>query len=418
VGRALHMGLISLFALVLVACESTVAGKAVLARDATEPDGAVIARMNTGPYSTTPSHPYGSAGDDVGMQGTLEGHRLAPFVTGPWQVNATLVEQPPPEDLWTGPLPSLEILQNSQILPDPMVAIAAAHGFFVGFNSVRVSHDGGHHGLQNVVLEFSDPGAAAAAATELAALNLPSGGQAPGVPVAIPYHPEAHAMSYVDAAGATTLQAIVARGPFVFISGAHTDISYPIAADVLVQGVVDDQERAIAGFVPTEPAKRAALPMDPTGALLVKTLWAPDNAAPFIIGVWDPQGWLHFEDDPVKSAALFTSAGVEVVSQRLTTVYQTHNADGAGQVVDAYAKQMANTTDVEPAAGVPGLPAAKCFVRTRGAEPATSAVSFRRVYWRYKCVARADKYAFTAFSNDDADVHQQMSAQYRLLVGK
>lgn len=417
-GRVLHVGLIAVFALMLVACESTVAGKAVLAPDATESDGAVIARMNTGPYSTTPSHPFGSAGDDVGLQAILEGHRLGPVVVGPWQVNATLTEQPAPEELWTGPLSGPAMLKTNQVLADPLVDIATAHGLFTGFTSVRVSHDGGFHAVLNVVLEFPDPGSAAAAATEMAAQNLPPGGGPPGVPVALDYHPEVSTLSYDNPDGSTSLQTVVASGPFVLLALSRTAPDSGIAASTLAGGVVGDQERAIKGFVPTEPAKRAALPMDPTGALLVKTLWAPDNSAPFIIGVWDPQGWLHFEDDPVKSAALFNSAGVEVVTQRLTTVYQTHSPDGAAQVVDEFAKQMDTTTDVEPAAGVPGLPAAKCFIRNRGFQPSTSAISWRRVYWRYKCVARADRYAFSAFSNDDTDVHQQMSAQYRILIGK
>jgi hypothetical protein len=45
-------------------------------------------------------------------------------------------------------------------------------------------------------------------------------------------------------------------------------------------------------------------------------------------------------------------------------------------------------------------------------------VSFRRVLWHYKCVARADRYAFTAFSDEESDVKQQTSAQYRMLAGR
>jgi hypothetical protein len=417
-GRALHLGLVVASVLMLVACDPTVAGKAVRAPDPTEPDGAVIAQMNTGPYSTTPSHPFGTAGDNVQLQATLEGHRLGPVVTGPWQVNATLTEQASPEELSSGPLSGPEMLKTLQILADPLADVAAAHGLFTGFSSVRVSHDGGFRAVLNVVLEFPDASAATAAATEMAALNLPAAGEPPGAPVAVPYHSEVSALSYDRPDGSTTVQGVVARGPFVLFALSHADPASGGDALGLTQATVGDQETAIDGFVPTEPSKRAALPMDPTGALLVKTLWAPDNAAPFIIGAWDPKAWLHFEDDPVKSAALFAAAGVEVVTQRLTTVYQTHNPDGAAKVVDQFANEMATTTDVAPANGVPGLPSAKCFVRNRDYQPATAAISWRRVYWRYKCVGRADRYAFTAFSNDDADVHQQMAAQYRILIGK
>jgi hypothetical protein len=417
-GRALHLGLAVASALMLVACDTTVAGDAVRAPDPTEPDGAVIAQMNTGAYPTTPGRPYGTAGDDLMLQATLEGHRLGPFVAGPWQVDETLVDQPAITEVFTGPLSGPEMLRTLHIVADPMVDIAAAHGFFSGFDSIRTSREGGQHALLNLVLEFPDAGAATAAATELAVANVPPLGGPPGVPVPVPYHPELVAMSYDNPDGSTTVQTAVARGPVVLFAAAHTGPAYPNSAITLAQGLAGVQERMIDGFVPTAPDKRAALPLDPTGALLARTLTGPGDAAPFIVGVWEPRAWLHFEDNPVKSAALFNAAGVEVVTQRLTTVYQTHNADGAQRVVDAFAADMGATTDVAPAAGVPGLPAAKCFVRNRGAEPPTSAISWRRVAWRYKCVGRADKYAFTAFSSDDADVHQQMAAQYRILAGK
>jgi predicted metalloprotease len=35
-----------------------------------------------------------------------------------------------------------------------------------------------------------------------------------------------------------------------------------------------------------------------------------------------------------------------------------------------------------------------------------------------QCVARADRYSFTAFSDNEADVKQQIAAQYRILAGK
>ncbi|KPN46207.1 hypothetical protein AN933_26630 [Mycobacterium intracellulare subsp. chimaera] len=46
--------------------------------------------------------------------------------------------------------------------------------------------------------------------------------------------------------------------------------------------------------------------------------------------MWQPEAWLHFTDvDPIKAAALFNAAGVRWVSQRLTTVYEARDANGA-----------------------------------------------------------------------------------------
>jgi hypothetical protein len=67
---------------------------------------------------------------------------------------------------------------------------------------------------------------------------------------------------------------------------------------------------------------------------------------------------------------------------------------------------------------VPGLPTARCFARTSGTLPSTSPSSWLRLKWSYKCVARADRYAYTAFSSDPTDVKQQIAAQYRILAGE
>jgi hypothetical protein len=40
------------------------------------------------------------------------------------------------------------------------------------------------------------------------------------------------------------------------------------------------------------------------------------------------------------------------------------------------------------------------------------------VMWPFKCIARVDRYVFTAFSDNEKDVKQQMAAQYRILAGK
>jgi hypothetical protein len=418
VKRALCAGLAGLLALLLVGCDSVVSGKALVASNGTASDGADVARMDTGVYMIAAGRPFGAADGDVDMQATLEAHRLAPQVVGPWQLNKTMIQRHFLND-WTGPIPGVAWLKNSEILPAPMVDVAAAHGLFSGFNSLRSTDDDGGKTLLNVVFEFNDPGAASAAATEFAAQNLPPLGGPPGQPVADTLNPQFSVIRYDNPDGTQTASGVVAKGPFVFLAvGTTKAVTAGGGAVNLVTGILGLQQRAIDGFVPTDPAQRAALPKDPTGELLARTLTGPDNAVPFILGVWDPQAWLHFEEDPVTAAAAFQAAGVEVVSQRLTTVYRTHTADGAARLVDDFAKAMSATANVGPASDVPGLPTAKCFSRSVGAEPPSSPVSKRRVAWRYKCVGRADRFAYTAFSNELTDVHQQMAAQYRILIGR
>jgi len=161
-----------------------------------------------------------------------------------------------------------------------------------------------------------------------------------------------------------------------------------------------------------------SLPLDPTGQLLARTLWSVDNAGPVMTGVWAPQGWLHFEEDPIAAGALFNTAGVDAVTQRMTTVYQAGNADGASRIVDEFARQNGDLDEVKPVDGVPGLPSAKCFERESDWAPATAAMTFQRIRWHVKCVASVDRYAYSAFSADAADARQQMAAQYRILAGE
>lgn len=416
--RGLRTVLAALTVAMLAACSSTTEGRPLIASDEVEPDGAVIARMSTGPYATTPSPPVGTAGDDLTLQAILEGHRLGVYVMGPWMAFDEIIDWGPYLDNWTGPISGIDGLRSAGIMSAPFEDVAARHGLFAGFNSYRVNRSGTGRAIMNIVLEFGDAAAANAAADEMAAINLPPDAGPPGRSIVLPFQPGVRAMRYDNSDGSAFVQTVQTRGPLVLYTSSYAGRESPISVENLAAGMIGAQSKPIQGFTPTEPAKRADLPMDFTGDLLSRTLAAPDNAAPFIIGEWEPAGWLHFEADPITARTRFDDVGLEVVSQRLTTVFRTHNADGATKLANAIADDMADLTDVEPGAGVPGLPSAKCFVRTKGALPPTDPMSFRRLLWRYKCVARADRYAYTAFSNTEVDVHQQMAAQYRILVGK
>lgn len=403
-------------------CSSTTPGEAVKASDATGGDGVVASLLDTGDYATTQSRPFGVMGEgDPQGQRVLEAHRIAEFTVGPWETDKALRTFPPVLQTGrTGPVPTTQLMRDLEVLPDPLPDIAATHGFITGFSTVRTTapDEEQHLALQNVVLRFPDPPAAAAAAGEMAA-KAPEIGVAPGRPTPLSGTPEAIARTYDMADGSERVDSFTPLGPYVLYQSARTTAKFMgITATGLVLGILGVQKRRIDGFVPTELAEMAQLPTDPTGQLLARTLWAIDNSAPFIVGTWPPRGWLHFEDDPVASTALFQSAGVDAVTQRLTTVYQAANADGAARIVDEFSEQMGSMGAVRSVDGVPGLRSARCFERIDGWVSASTAMSFQRVAWHFKCVGSVDRYAYTAFSDDLKDVHQQMAAQYRILSGK
>lgn len=407
-------------AALITGCSSTTPGTPTTATAGPD-SGANVALMDTGTYDTASSKPFGTVGDDVEGGNLLEAHRMANFVVGPWEVDAELNKLPGALSLgMIGPIPSIQIMRTNGVLKDDLIAIVEKHRFMTAFSTVRVAPEtaGQPRSLHNLVLRFPDPAAAEAAAAEMATTEASRPGQPPTEPLTIPNTPEARATkSTLD--GAVNVVSFTARGPYLLYQQAQTAEAF-LGANALnlVDGALISQKRRIDEFTPTEPAALRDLPLDPSGQLLARTLVAPDGGAPFMIGVWNARGWLHFELDPLQANAMFNTAGVDIVGQRLTTVYQAANVDGATRIVGGLVDQLENLPSVREVDGVTGLPAARCFQRTEGGLPDTAAPTWQRVLWQFKCVASADRYAYTAFSADVTDVRQQMAAQYRILAGQ
>ncbi|MDA2893366.1 hypothetical protein PDG61_20800 [Mycolicibacterium sp. BiH015] len=429
--RAVRAALMLFLVAVLSGCSSTLSGTARVATDAPDPDEANVALMDTGPYGTVPTHPFGTVGDDRIAQGNLEGQRMAQYVVGPWEIDSTLTKREGAlHTAATGTIPTPDMMRLNDVASPGIVAVAAKYNLVTGFSSIRMDPlpNSPQPGLalKNVVMRFPDPVAAAAAAPEMAAALPAPLGAPPGRRIQFDRNPEAIATAFEVPAtaylpAAEVVGSFTAHGPYVlyqYVQSARGDLDFfRRNADVLAQACLDRQKRLIDQFVPTELSKLSELPLDPTGQLLAKTLNAPDNRVPWMIGAWNPRGWLHFEDDPLLSASLFTTAGVKTVSQRLTTVYEADSAAGAAEIVDRFSQEIGKPAAVRPFGGVPGLPNARCFEQRDGL-PADAAISWQRIQWRYKCVARSDQYAFTAFSASPADVKEQIAAQYRILSGE
>jgi hypothetical protein len=402
----------------LVGCAATTAGMAVKAPLPVSSDGATVALLDTGSYPVKPNHPFGPAGSmDKGA--AYEGRRMAEYVLGPWQANASL--------RYLIPMPTTvvndEVLDTDQVLDRPLADLAKAHHFLAGFASARRSgRTFNEPELTNVVLRFTDPAAADAAAGEMAAVAAGLG-NSPGKPLAVFAHPEAVAWTDTLVDGWVEVRSFVAHGPYLLYqrTAAPPDSSDPTVqqwGQTMISAVLNLQPAKIDGFIPTDPAKFTDLPTDPTGQLRALTLWAADGRAPRSVGVWQPTAALHFEDDPIQSDSLFQAAGVEEVSQMLAKVYETHQPDGAQRLVKQFAADTATLPDVQPTSGVPGLPGAECFERTANWSSSTDAPTMRQSRWHFKCVAKADRYAFVTYSDTAIDVRQQTSAQYRILAGK
>lgn len=380
-------------ATLLTACTSEVTGSPVTA--AGPPPGTVdIASLDVGNYPTKPA-PLGTAGTpEVGA--IVEAQRMADYVTGPWEVDPALV---------VGYIRQPMVLIPRQISVPILKEISQAaerHQFVNGFFVSRRSKNDTTF-LHNAVLRFPDPAAAGAAVAEIARaageVQLPMQ-TSPATPMPIPGYPAAVATSSTHNNGPrswATVRSATPRGPYVLVQQAQS-AGGPDATAALVARTLDLQGPLIDRFKATNPAEFADLPIDPTG-LLAKTLpISPKDAILTERTVYQRQGALQFQSDPVLSAKAFADAGVDLVSRGKTTVYQASDAAAAQQLADAFAEEIG--VGNKPAEGVAQLPGSRCFSGEAGNH----------------CIGSADRYAFEVSATQIADAHQQLAAQYALLM--
>jgi hypothetical protein len=411
--------------LLVVGC-APVDGTAVKATGAADVDGVDVSQLDTGNYPVSAGPPFASAGQISPTSGNLiEAHRIAAHTTGPWQVNSAFRQRGSVlTTSLTMPLYGVETLKSTDVVPDEAADIIGAHGFVAGFSTFRVSSPDPDGSMFNMVLRFPTPEQAEAAARELAEWTPPPlpEGSSPRTPVDVK-QPGSSATAYNDPDGLYVVDAVTPYQSYVImqrtaVRSAVKGLRPWVSPEVQTQGLLDRQIRDLDTFEPTPLDKLGDLPMDPTGQMLASTLAALDNQSPANMGAWPAQAWVHFEFDPVTATALFRDNGVDYVSQRRATVYRARDNAAARKLAGALAEQARSEDSVAPARPIRGMPDARCFTRARGGESGTSAISWQRVRWIHKCVAVADRYAYTVFSHDLTDAQQQASAQYRILAGR
>jgi hypothetical protein len=385
--------LLSVVALAVAGCTSTVPGSVVKATNA---PGAHAPALDPGGYPAKPATPYGNA-NSASLGAVVEAHRMAANVVVPDEVDPALTK---PSWFNTGTLGMAGVISID--MPSPGAEIAAAHHVLFGFSTCRASGRD-QELLINVVLRFPDPAAAMAAATELAAKVPPP---VPGRPVAIPDYPPALAAAY-DAQDFHAVASFAPHGPYLLYQYAQSPQGADGAAH-LISATLNLQVPRIDAYVPTDPAHFGDLPIDSAGFL--NRVVPPDKGAQGManFGDYQPQGALHFEADP-KARDLYAAAGVDAVAILRTTVYRARDPVGAAQMIEMAAADAAAQPGAKPGAGVAGVPSAKCVDMGQSRQDYSPA--------RFQCFGSADRYAFKAVSAQLADVGQQMASQYLMLTG-
>jgi hypothetical protein len=387
--------------------------------------------MDTGPYPTLPNHPYSAAGDDRFKQGLLEAQRLAEVTVGPWQVNPALVLRGDVIDAGvTGRFPDVETLRNNGVFQEPLPDIAGRNGLMAGFASLRFAPTADPKSpvklwsLITAVMRFPDPAAAASAAAQMSAADPPPPmASGPRSEVQLSADPTALAAAYPLSDGRERVSSFTSRGDLVLyqacamVPGTLLTGTMFLNPKLVVDGALSKQLSLLTNFTPTPADKLPDLPMDPSGFLMARLLDNPSGTVPAAIGVWQPQGWLHFENNPMESATRLADAGVDWIGQRLSTVYRTRDDAAAEAMLLEVVKEMRFTAPAKQAGEVPGLPRARCFERP-DAIMAGAAATMQRVDWHYKCAAAVRRYVFTVYADSLNDAAQRISAQYRILAGK
>ncbi|WP_131806009.1 DUF7373 family lipoprotein [Mycobacterium alsense] len=400
---------------VLVGCQhTTVGGTARPAAQSSAASSPVnVSQLDPGTYPTAPLPPLGTAGSEEAGR-LVEGRRMAAYVVGPWQADASLAT-PGSNNAATV---IKDVDQLSHVAWAPIVGGAYSLPFVVGFMSERQAPGPNPQmSLRNAVLRFANATAAASAAQGMhdRAMSMPRVPSMtpivtePERAIPVPGHPDASGALLTFQDGTQTvreLSVFTAHGPYVLVQvarcAAGPDCEAPLAAHTL-----DLQLPLIDKFRPTDANQFATLPLDPTG-LVARTLPLPADQTTETSGAaYEAAGALHLEDSPVEVGPALSAAGVDYVSSNQATVYRAKDPAGAQTLAGAYSDIVAKAPAAQAASPVPGLPQSRC----------TRVAGSNGLVPRYWCLAAVDRYAIKTVARQLDRAHQQMAAQYRMLAG-
>ncbi|MBV8346209.1 MAG: hypothetical protein JOZ49_01345 [Mycolicibacterium sp.] len=393
-----------------VGCSLAVPGAPVKAPGGSPPGAVDLNLLGSGNFPTAPAPPLGAAGS-APAGALIDARRMADNVVGPWEVDPSLVTPSPVRAIVLKDAGAVGLIE-----PNGVAAAAHAHNFINGFASDRQGPV--ELRLMNAVLRFADAPSAAAAAADMAQAETSQQPNRPE-PVPIPGHPDTLATTYsYNAYGGDQRPIMVvsytAHGPYVLCQTAQAN-QIDIAAGLIAK-TLDLQGPLIDRFSPTDPMKFADLPADPAG-LLAHTMPFPTYPEPSTsvptnpnVGIYQPHGALHFQDDPPGAAAALTTAGVQAVSYNQTFVYQANDPAAAAQLAQDLANSMLQTQpSATPIGAVDFMPTSRCL---QSDSPEAGGPA------HYYCYAPAESFTIEVQAADATGARQETAAQYKMLLAK
>ncbi|CPX60050.1 Uncharacterised protein [Mycobacteroides abscessus] len=374
------------------ACSDAPTGAPAADSAESAPSGA----LDTGTYPVTPGPVLGEAGSEV-IGRRIEAQRMSSVVIGPWEVDPDLNRKDMPNAVMKP-----ETLED--VFGQEAARIAIDHGYVTGFANARSTNDSAiphDRRLKNFVMRFPDADAASAVASLLAAADR--FGPGPLSPIALPSHPDTHAIAGVSDKGKQVVAAFTPRGPFVLYQWGET--SSTDTAAQLVSATLDKQLPAIEEFTPTDVTELVNLPRDPSG-LVTRTIGQKEQKSINSGYAYDRRGSLNFTLDPLAMAAIEEDAGVELMSGGAATVFQTKDAAAAARMVTGLvqlaAKGRPGQAGSTPTDAVPNLTGSQCVADENS----------------NTCYATAGRYVIEAEQRELLDAQQLAAAQYQVLQSK
>ncbi|MET7771958.1 hypothetical protein [Nocardia sp. NPDC005366] len=337
---------------------------------------------------------------DLAAEGALaEGVRMADVVAHPNDIDPDLTTPGS-----SGPLTRPFLLVNVGHNPD-ITAAADDNGMLAGYLTYH-SAPGGHprKGLTHGVIRFTDAATATTEADDLAQAAITSKGMletADREAVPLAQAPEtrfsrAHQSSFYASMAFTPYR------EYVIYSAVNADD--PATTEALTVTAAELQRPLLDTFVPTDPAKYAALQRDPSGVLALAT--GSGGAA---TGAYGPAGAALLAYDHRRLRTIFTEVGMDVMGVGDANLFRTRDEAGAktlagslgAATVTYYTLGEAKLT---PAAS-PDVPDTTCWSAT---STATS---------RWFCVLVRGRYVAEIWEKTEQEAFDIARAQYRELEG-
>ncbi|MFD3705077.1 hypothetical protein ACFWUP_18225 [Nocardia sp. NPDC058658] len=289
---------------------------------------------------------------------------------------------------------------------------AVIPGLVAGWESSSSRREVSNGGRETATMSirFETPDQAAFAATELS-------NRAPGPARTIPGYPNVPAKVEHNTQNLPfqNLRAWLARGDMLLFIQVTDWLGLPYDADsdaVVAQRFFDKHLEMLRSYTPTPLSEISKLPLDTEGLLshvLPAEVTSRSESGTSPSAVYPAQAALHFEKKSESARAAYADAGIDYLAFDAATVFRARDENAATRFQAWSESQTSENTNYVKADSPPNLPSFRCFA----VNPAAKSAFLEKP----QCVGTFGRYVISTSSKSLQDVHQRISAQYKLLNG-